>query len=610
MEFRILGPLEAADGERTVPLGRGKQRALLALLLLHRNAVVSRDRLIDELWGERPPETAATALHGLVSQLRKAIEPAGSNGLVRTQAPGYLLAVDASQVDADVFERSVTDGTAALTAGDPERTAAMLRSALALWRGPALADLTYESFAGPEIARLEELRLTAFEQLFDAELARGRHEAVIPELEEFVVRYPHREQARGQLMLALYRAQRQSDALELYRDTYRVLRDDLGVAPGPELRRLHAAILRQDAGLAAPSPLPLAPAKQRRRLRLRLVAAVPLAAAAVWAASALRPGPAVVAPNSVAVVDAADGRVVDSVALPGKPAALAAGADAVWAVAYGKEAILARIGARTHALRRTLALGEDAPTDVAFGAGSAWIATARGVARVDPGLNSVTARTDYRHIWSRAHGGPLRGDEPARNRNRSDACTGEARAAVTVARGSVWFVCRNSLMARIAVHGGRLRELDYRALGPTGIAAGSRSIWIVNAGDETVTRLDPATGKVIDAVAVGDRPAGVAVGHGAAWVANQGSDTVSRIPVTPAGGRLTPSSTVPVGDGPTAVAVGSDAVWVANADGTLSRIDPVTEAVTTVELGDVRPVDVVVARGRVWVAVAKQSARR
>lgn len=155
-----------------------------------------------------------------------------------------------------------------------------------------------------------------------------------------------------------------------------------------------------------------------------------------------------------------------------------------------------------------------------------------------------------------------------------------------------------------------MRELDYRALGPTGIAAGSRSIWIVNAGDETVTRLDPATGKVIDAVAVGDRPAGVAVGHGAAWVANQGSDTVSRIPVTPAGGRLTPSSTVPVGDGPTAVAVGSDAVWVANADGTLSRIDPVTEAVTTVELGDVRPVDVVVARGRVWVAVAKQSARR
>jgi DNA-binding SARP family transcriptional activator len=568
--------------------------------------VVSRDHLIDELWGERPPDTAATALHGLVSQLRKALEPAGTNGLVQTKPPGYLLAADASQVDADLFERAVADGCAAVEAGDPERGAATLRRALALWRGAAFADLAYESFAGPEIARLEELRLAAVEHLFDAELARGRHDAVIPELEEFVVRHPHRERARGQLMLALYRAQRQSDALELYRDTYRVLRDDLGVAPGPELRRLHAAILRQDAGLVVPSPLPSAAAKpRRRRLALALACAVPLAGAAVWAASALTPESPALAPNSVAIVDPDDGRVLDALRVAGRPAALAAGAGAVWAVAYGKDAVLHRIDARARVLRRTVALGEDAPTDVTFGAGSAWIATARGVARVDAGSSSVSSRTDYRFVWSRAHGGPLRADTPARSRNRSDACSGDARAVLTVAAGSVWFICRNSLVARIAVGGGALREVDYRALAPSGVASGRGSIWIVNAGDETVSRLDPATGKLVEAVPVGERPGGVAVGNGAVWVANYGSDTVSRIPLTPAGGRLAVSSTIPVGDGPTSVAAGAGAVWVANADGTLSRIDPMTESVTSVELGDVRPVDIVVARGAVWIAVAR-----
>ena len=606
MEFRILGPLEVADGERTVPVGRGKQRALLALLLLHRNAVVSRDRLIDELWGERPTDTAATALHGLVSQLRKGFDSGGENGLVRTQPPGYLLAVDPAHVDADRFEQAVAEGSAALEAGNANRAAATLRRGLALWRGPALADLTHERFAAPEIARLEQLRLTAVEQLFDAELARGRHAAVIPELEEFVARHPHRERSRGQLMLALYRAQRQSDALGLYQDTYRVLRDDLGVAPGPELRRLHAAILRHDRGLAGPPTRPFVGSRPRR-LGLPLLAVVLLAAAAIWGAAQRTSASARVGPNSVAVVDAA-GDSVEAVELRATPAALAAGSEAVWTVAYGDEAVLARIDARSRVLRRTIVLGEDAPTDVAFGAGSAWIATApRHRARRSPlelggvahGLpRRLEPRSRRTTAWRRPGAQP----QPQRRVHGGHARRADRHARTGLVR------LPNSLMARIAVDGGRLREVDYRALGPAGIASGAGSIWIANAGDESVARLDSTTGKVIDEVAVEQRPAGVAVGRGAVWVANYGSDTVSRIPVPPAGGRLAVSSTIEVGDGPTAVAVGAGAVWVANADGTLSRIDPATESVKSVKLGDVRPVDVVVAGQSVWVAVAERRA--
>src|SRR2546421_9598153 len=253
-EFRILGPLEVADGEEVLPLTGQKQRALLALLLLNPNRVVSTDRIMDALWGEQVPRTAATSLQNFVSQLRKLL---GSDVLV-TKPPGYQLRVAADQLDLEKFVHLVEESR-----GEPaaERTTT-LRRALALWRGPPLADLGFEAFAQSEIARLEELRLAALEDQVDAELEGGGHSALVGELEAYADEHPLRERLRSQLMLALYRSGRQAEALQIYHDTRRVLVDELGIEPSPTLQQLHGAILRQDPRLQHRDPVP--PAAQER----------------------------------------------------------------------------------------------------------------------------------------------------------------------------------------------------------------------------------------------------------------------------------------------------------------------------------------------------------
>ena len=251
MEFRILGPLEVADGDVVVPLAGAKQRALLAILLLSANEVVSSDRLIDELWGEQSPESGRAALQVRVSQLRKAL--GGGEKLILTRAPGYVLRLEREQLDLHRFERLVGEADAA----EPAVAAAKLREALALWRGPALADLAYESFARAAIGRLEELRLAALEKRIEADLALGRHAELVAEVEALVAEHPLRERLRAQLMLALYRCGRQADALAVYRTTRRALIEELGIEPSPPLRELEQAILRQDASLdLSPAPAP------------------------------------------------------------------------------------------------------------------------------------------------------------------------------------------------------------------------------------------------------------------------------------------------------------------------------------------------------------------
>jgi DNA-binding SARP family transcriptional activator len=240
-EFRLLGPLEVVNERGPISLGGQKQRALLALLLLDAGRVVSVDRLVDALWGEQPPKTAQTSLHNLVSQLRKLL---GADLLV-TQAPGYVLRVDPGQVDLRRFERLVSQGREA----EGEAKARLLREALALWRGTPLAELAFEPFAQEEVARLEELRLATIEERIDADLAVGRHSELVGELEAAVAAHPLRERPRAQLMLALYRAGRQAEALEAYAEARRVLVGELGIEPSPELQRLHASILRQEGGL-------------------------------------------------------------------------------------------------------------------------------------------------------------------------------------------------------------------------------------------------------------------------------------------------------------------------------------------------------------------------
>ena len=251
MDFRILGPLEAFDGDRAITLGGTRQRALLAMLLLNAPRVVSTDRLIDELWpGERGAEKA---LQVAVSRLRKSL----GHELIVTRAPGYELRVGAEDLDLGRFEALAAEGRTALAAGNPALASEKLDAALAQWRGPALADLAHEAFCQTEIARLEDLRDSAQEDRIAARLELGHEAELVPELRELIDRHPLRERLRGQLMLALYRSGRQAEALDAYAHARTELVEQLGIEPGRELRELHEAILRQepqlDRAVAAPA---------------------------------------------------------------------------------------------------------------------------------------------------------------------------------------------------------------------------------------------------------------------------------------------------------------------------------------------------------------------
>lgn len=241
LDFRILGPVEVwRDGEQ-LPLGGPKQRAVLALLVLDAGRVVATDRIIDQLWGERPPPTAGASLQNLVSQLRKLLGP----DVLITKPPGYRLQIAPEQVDHERF-RLLVESCASDT---PPNRAAKLREALALWRGPALADLAFESFALDESARLEELRLATLEARIEADLESGRHGELVGELEALVREHPLRERLRRFLMLALYRSGRQAEALQVYHDARRALVEELGIEPSAALQQLHGAILRHDPEL-------------------------------------------------------------------------------------------------------------------------------------------------------------------------------------------------------------------------------------------------------------------------------------------------------------------------------------------------------------------------
>jgi DNA-binding SARP family transcriptional activator len=244
LEFRILGPLEVLGEHGPVVLGGTRHRALLAILLLEAGRVVSTDRLVDLLWGEAAPRTATTSLQNSISKLRRELGPE----ILETRAPGYVLRVDPSRVDANRFEQLLRDARRA----DPEERRALLEHALGLWRGPALAEFAFEQFAQAEIRRLEELRLVALEERIEADLELGHHGDVVGELESLVREHPLRETSRRQLMLALYRSGRQAEALDAYTDARARFVEALGIEPGPELKKLQAEILRHEAGLAAP----------------------------------------------------------------------------------------------------------------------------------------------------------------------------------------------------------------------------------------------------------------------------------------------------------------------------------------------------------------------
>src|SRR5262245_25302805 len=245
MEFRILGPFDVVEDGEGLLLGSGRQRALLAFLLLNANHAVSIERLVDELWGDKPPEKAVKAIQTYVSRLRKVLP----EGILVTRPPGYVAQIELAQLDLHRFERALGEGQRRLAAHEPAEASTALGEALQLWRGPALVEFASEPFAQSEGPRLEELRLVAVEERIEADLLLGRHADLVGELESLVAHHPLRERFRGQLMLALYRSGRQAEALAAYRNARSLFVDELGIEPSRSLHDLETAILRQDPSL-------------------------------------------------------------------------------------------------------------------------------------------------------------------------------------------------------------------------------------------------------------------------------------------------------------------------------------------------------------------------
>jgi YVTN family beta-propeller protein len=546
LEFRMLGPLEVVQDGRSLPLGAPRQRTLLAILLLHRREVVSSERLIDELWGEHPPATAPKTLQGYISHLRKVL---GADVLV-TRNGGYMLAAAPEAVDLERLEALAAQARERLADGDAAAARELLDSALALWRGEPLADLAYESFAQPEIARAEDERLAALEDRIDVDLALGRHRALVGELEALVKKHPNRERLLAQLMLVLYRSGRQADALDAYRTGRQALRDDLGLDPGPELRALEQQILDHDPEIEAPrSRLPRARPTSRLPAARVLIGAggvILLVAAIAAAVSALRSGePELLAgPNSVAAIDVSSGRVHSAIAVGASPGGVAAGEGAVW-VANTGDGTVSRVDPDAGVVRQTIRVGKG-PVAVAAGGGAVWVANGVDgtVSRIDPATNEVVQRI---HV-------------------------GNGPTGVAVGEGAVWVA--NSVdgtVSRIDPATGRMTKTLPAVAGASGVAVGFARLWVVSPSAGELVSLDPRSGQVLEHIVVGTDPAAVAAGGGAVWVANRGSDTVWRIDArSPA--RV--SSVIQVGRAPSALVATSDSIWVANAtDNSVTRID-------------------------------------
>jgi YVTN family beta-propeller protein len=578
--FLILGPLEVRNGEHSVRLSAAKPRALLGVLLLHANETVSTSRLVDELWGDRPPATAEKLVQGYVHALRKEL----GNDVLQTRAPGYRLSVDPEALDLLEFERLTEEARTAATSDSVE----LRRQALALWRGPPLADVVLEGPERHNLGRLSELRLATQLERIDAELELGRHAQLVGELEALVAEHPYQERAAAQLMLALYRSGRQAEALDVYRRVGRRLNDELGLQPGQELRQLEAAILRHDDALSPPvaarAPETVAPPPERRRRRLALGAAIAVlaVATAVVAAFSLRDeaAPLVVPANFVAAIDPATNEVTSVLQAGIRPGPVAGGEGSVW-VANLDDKSLTRVDPATSKPAKTIPLPAT-PAAIAVGRGAVWVINARlgTLYRVDPQFGRA---------------------EPLKLGARSIR---QAGAGVDVGEGSVWAAFGESALAGVDPNPETLEATTTSTAGaaPAGLVVAYGAVWVAFSEDGTIRRFNPSTFDLGDegVRTIGRGPSGIAAGAGSIWVACTEDDYVARVPADLGSGS---SRQIEVGDGPTSVAYGAGAVWVANTrEGTVSRIDPETNDVETIEVGNA-PAGITVYRGRVWVSV-------
>jgi YVTN family beta-propeller protein len=579
VRFAILGPIELSVEGRPVPLGGPKQRALLAFLLLHANEAVSRDRLIDALWGESPPPSASESLDTYIYRLRKLI---GHDRLAR-RGSGYVLSVEPGELDAARFELLVADASQAAGADDSRGAARMLADALALWRGPALADVLYQPFASAPARQLEERRLDALESRIEAELDCGAGAALVPELEQLVADYPLRERLVAALMLALYRAGRQADALAEFQAARGRLVDELGLEPGPQMCELEQRVLQHDPALAAP----------RRAVRHRramagatavaaaavLVLAVVLGAGFLSRSGAAHAGPALLAgANGVVAVNTESGKLIAATQLTGAPEAVGNGAGSVWAAEPGAGAV-SRIQPGSGAPVDQILVGGE-PGSIVSGGGAIWAASTVGatVTRIDPATEGVTQTIT------------LPGSHPG---------------AMAFGDGRLWVADSAAReLFEIDPASGSLERTLPLAVQPSALVLADGTIWVAGYNNATVDKINPASGQTIGRVHVGNGPAALTFDAGALWVANTLDATVSRIdPAT-----LTASPPIPVGSGPDALVTGAGSVWAANQySGTISRIDPErNRVVARVTVGGA-PTSLAMSGGRLWVGVAAGS---
>jgi DNA-binding SARP family transcriptional activator/streptogramin lyase len=627
VEFRILGPLEVLEDGRPIALGRLKERVVLAVLLLHANEFVSRDRLIDELWGVAPPATARKAVNVYISKLRKTL---GGNGHdpIATADGGYRLAVDPDLLDADRMRSLLASARERMAGGESETASRLLQEALAFWRGPTLAGLALESVGRDEVAQLDELRLTILMDRIDCDLAQGRHEHVLGELQVLVREHPLRERLRAQQMLALYRADRQADALDAYQQARHDLMDELGIEPSESLRRLQQGILRHDPVLeapagtaaangAAPAPVPaeeyvpaVLPARARpRRLALhrRYLAVAGLAAVAAVAALAVflttRGGGArppsspvsSVSPNSVASLDPATGEVSDY-AGGLKPGPMALVGETLWTVERGN-ATIGRYDLRARHGMPPLQPGP-ALDDIAVDAeGHAWVSDRKPVVTWIGHVADGTGPYETPVVSTERIPVPLPG-----------------AGAEAVGAGYLWVISdlpgrTGESVSLIDVRHRRLASTIPLGRQTTAIAYGYGSAWIGAYDPQHSTawllRVRPGSDQ-IESLELesqdGAGPLAVAVGDGGVWVLTSRSNLLRIDPRT----RQIVHRIAMSAQQPDLLAVGAGSVWTANHNGySVSQIDPhKNEIVRTIPLGrySAVPCGITATHGAVFVS--------